>query len=346
MYKGVENISRRSFMAELKSLLGFMDEEDRARALARYDELFRAVGPENEDALAASFGSAVKQVLILEKEYSEARKIGIVPFLHPMKLPAEFIPEKFGDAPSAPGGGSSFVRSLADVLEKDALPANEESRETIGSMDEEFPLEELLPPGESPLKTWETVFPEVEIGLPAEPEPAFEEAVIPTDDPYTPAESDGPAEEQQEELSPEERGEEPAAGPGGPAATGAVRTESGEAEPEMTGELSEPEAAEEPGETEKLPYALSTEEITTAFAEEPADLSVPVSEQAEPAEPVIDAMAEDAPLPAAPRKQPAIKAPSSERSSAKKKSSPGAGRVRSSCCGSCPWQFSFLWVSR
>ena len=55
-------------MAELKSLLAFMDGEDRARALARYAELFRAVGPENEDALSVSFGSAVKQVLALEKE--------------------------------------------------------------------------------------------------------------------------------------------------------------------------------------------------------------------------------------------------------------------------------------
>ena len=203
-------------MAELKSLLAFMDEEDRARALARYDELFRAVGPENEDALSVSFGSAVKQVLALEREQSEARKIGVVPFLQPMSLPAEFLPEKPGGEAAEPGGESSFVRSLADVLEKDAPPADGEPQETIGPMDEEFPLEELLPPGESPLKTWDTVFPEVEIGLPPEPDPIPEEAVIPADEPSSPKESGVLSEGQTDGFLPAEQ-EEPPEEPEGPA---------------------------------------------------------------------------------------------------------------------------------
>ena len=322
-------------MAELRSLLAFMDAEDRARALARYDELFRAVGAENEDTLAASFGSAVKQVLTLEKELSEARKIGVVPFLQPMSLPAEFLPEKPGEAPAASGGETSFVRSLADVLEKDAPPADEEPRETIGSMDEEFPLEELLPPGESPLKTWSTVFPEVEIGLPAEPDPIPEEAVIPTDEPNTPEENSEPSDAKTDDLPAEGTEKEPAE-------AGETTDEAEAEEPAGNTEPSEEEQPPEPAEDEKLPYAVSTEEIAAVFAEEPADLSLPETGTSEPAETAIEAMEEETPPPPARRKQPAKKAPSSERGPSKKNAPPGAGRVFLAVLITFP--FIVLWV--
>ena len=70
------------------------------------------------------------------------------------------------------------------------------------------------------------------------------------------------------------------------------------------------EPAEEPAESEKLPYAVSTGEIAAVFAEEPADLSVPESE---PAETAIEAMEEEAPPRSVPKK-PAKKAPASEGS--------------------------------
>ena len=355
-------------MAELKSLLAFMDEEDRARALARYDELFRAVGPENEDALSVSFGSAVKQVLALEREQSEARKIGVVPFLQPMSLPAEFLPEKPGGEAAEPGGESSFVRSLADVLEKDAPPADGEPQETIGPMDEEFPLEELLPPGESPLKTWDTVFPEVEIGLPPEPDPIPEEAVIPADEPSSPKESGVLSEGQTDGSSPAEQEEPPEEPerPAEPTEAGETPAEAEEAEPDEDSDSSEPEAdsepfvseadtepsepeaetglsgpepAEEPAESEKLPYAVSAGEIAAVFAEEPADLSVPESE---PAETAIEAMEEEAPPRSAPKK-PAKKVPASGRASSKKNSPPGAGRVFLAVLITFP--FIVLWIA-
>ena len=58
-------------MAELRSLLAFMDPEDRLRVLRYYDRLFDDAGPEGEAALIDSFGSPVRQVLLIEKQYRE-----------------------------------------------------------------------------------------------------------------------------------------------------------------------------------------------------------------------------------------------------------------------------------
>ena len=243
----MSNISRKTFMIELKNLLSFMDGEDRDRALARYDELFSAVGEDNEDALIASFGSAVRQVLSLEKELREAQKIGVAPFMQPMPVPEEFRKDKVssGDgaereeekAPAVPDGPGSFVRTAAGVLEEEGDTA-EINWETISSMDEGFPMEDLVPASEDLPKTGETVFPEVQYGMPEEPAPIPEEDPIPTD-------------------VPEGQGKEPEAEETVPAA-----------------EIPEDTAAPEQNRQDSLPYAVSPGQIDDVFAgTEPIDLS-------------------------------------------------------------------------
>ena len=74
-------------MAEMRNLLSFMESADRDRALARYEELFARVGPAEEDKLIGALGSALRQVLALEKEYRLAQKDGKVPFTTPLPLP-------------------------------------------------------------------------------------------------------------------------------------------------------------------------------------------------------------------------------------------------------------------
>ena len=168
-YKGVLRISRKSFLAEMKNLLTFMDSKDRERALARYDELFDTVGPDNEEALIAALGSAVRQVLSTEKELREAQKKGIVPFTTPLPIPeglraapAAETPaeETAAPVPAENAPEESFVRAAAGVLEDGGLSV-EDSREAITAMEEDFPLESLIPPGEPPLSTAETVFPKI-----------------------------------------------------------------------------------------------------------------------------------------------------------------------------------------
>ena len=183
----------------------------------------------------------------------------------------------------------------------------------------------------------------MEIGLPPEPDPIPEEAVIPADEPSSAQESGELSEGQTDGSSPAEQ-EEPTEEPEEPAEpteAGEIPAEAKEAEPDLDSDSSEPEAdseplateadtglsgpepAEEPAESEKLPYAVSAGEIAAVFAEEPADLSVPESE---PAETAIEAMEEEAPPLSAPKK-PAKKASAPGRASSKKNSPPGAGRV-------------------
>lgn len=74
----MSHINRRSFMAELKSLLAFMDTEDRARFLCRYERMFDEAGPDGEDDLIRKLGSPVRQVLVIEREYREELATGII----------------------------------------------------------------------------------------------------------------------------------------------------------------------------------------------------------------------------------------------------------------------------
>ena len=326
----MSGISRKTFMAEIKNLLSFMDDEDRDRALARYDDLFRTVGEENEDALIASFGSAVRQVLSLEKELREAQKTGITPFLQPMPVPAEFrsdglFPEDDAaaedrDGPAVSGSRESFVKAAAGALADEDDEAD--SRwETINMMDEDFPMDSLVSSGEPPMKTSETVFPEVQYGMPEEPAPIPEEDVIPVDEPAEP--------------EPEAAGEEPV-----PAAWTA-----------------EERADQETEERSRSPYAVSADKVEALFAGvEPIDMSVPdtsaprtesvpETENNEITETVIDPMApETEPLSPGERAPEPRKEPAAERPvPAPGKTGPGAGRILAAILITFP--FIILWVA-
>lgn len=71
---GVTRINRRSFLAEMRSLLAFMDADDRARVLRFYEKLFDQAGEEGEGALLKKLGSPVRQVLQVEKLYRDKEK--------------------------------------------------------------------------------------------------------------------------------------------------------------------------------------------------------------------------------------------------------------------------------
>ena len=73
-------MNRKSFMAELRSLLAFLDAAERDRVLSRYERMFDEAGPEGEAAVIRCFGSPVRQVLQIEREYREAVASGETPF--------------------------------------------------------------------------------------------------------------------------------------------------------------------------------------------------------------------------------------------------------------------------
>lgn len=73
-------MNRKSFMAELRSLLAFLDAAERDRVLNRYERMFDEAGPEGETTVVRCFGSPVRQVLQIEREYREAVANGETPF--------------------------------------------------------------------------------------------------------------------------------------------------------------------------------------------------------------------------------------------------------------------------
>ena len=73
-------MNRKSFMAELRSLLAFLDAAERDRVLNRYERMFDEAGLEGETTVVRCFGSPVRQVLQIEREYREAVASGETPF--------------------------------------------------------------------------------------------------------------------------------------------------------------------------------------------------------------------------------------------------------------------------
>ena len=73
-------MNRKSFLAELRSLLAFLDAGERERVLSRYERMFDEAGPEGESAVIRCFGSPVRQVLQIEREYRDALAAGETPF--------------------------------------------------------------------------------------------------------------------------------------------------------------------------------------------------------------------------------------------------------------------------
>ena len=297
-------LNRKSFMAELRSLLAFLDAAERDRVLNRYERMFDEAGPEGETTVVRCFGSPVRQVLQIEREYREAVANGETPFADgeaagPEETEApeetEIIEEEY-----------TGVHILAEESEPEAEePLPEDLPEELIEEQPEELLPEPEPEEEIAAEPEPAVLPEIDLDeldfsdlgltftkkpaapvMPAAPEEEPEEEAGET--------TDGPAEDEEplpleplypEELLPEEEADKPAhpdaEEPAGEPADGAAEETADEAPAEPEPEMPEPETEPEEPETpdgaedvsENLPAAESFPEETeeAAEAEEPAD---------------------------------------------------------------------------
>lgn len=129
-------MNRKSFLAELSNLLTFLEKEDRQRAVRRYERAFEKAGPDGEADLIAQYGSPVRQVLRLEKEYNTALKNGEIPF--------EDIEESVRDPLPASGGmngAETSLENLGDIVS--GLYGEDAAAEPEGPAE---PTEIVVPP--------------------------------------------------------------------------------------------------------------------------------------------------------------------------------------------------------
>ena len=141
-------MNRKSFMAELRSLLAFLDAAERDRVLNRYERMFDEAGPEGETTVVRCFGSPVRQVLQIEREYREAVANGETPF---------------ADGEAA-GPEETEAPEETEIIEEEYTGAHIRAEESEPEAEE--PLPEDLP--EELIEE----LPEPEEEIAAEPEPA------------------------------------------------------------------------------------------------------------------------------------------------------------------------------
>ena len=294
-------------MAELRSLLAFLDAAERDRVLNRYERMFDEAGPEGEAAVIRCFGSPVRQVLQIEREYREAVANGETPFAdgyaaaEQEKTEAQEEPEIVEEKYT----GAHVFSAGAELETEEPLPeeaAEAQPEETQPAEDTE-PASEEAPVESAP----ETVLPEIDfddldfsdLGLtfpkkaaapvmaavPAEPEEPETPAEIAETEEPAPAEpvampeetpETGPAEDEllvetAAELLPEEIEQLPE-----PEADEPAEETPGKAETEEAAELEEPETLETPEETETPADAEIAEDL-------PAEEEPPFDEPAEEA---------------------------------------------------------------
>ncbi len=278
-------------MAELRSLLAFLDAAERERVLNRYERMFDEAGAEGEATVIRCFGSPVRQVLQIEREYREAVANGETPFAD-------------GDVTAAP--------EEAEAPEEPEI-VEEEYTETEIAFDEAEPeTEEPLAEETAEEQPEEPAIPAPEAPAPAEPEPPAA-AVLPEidlddldfsdlgltfpkktevpvqaeepaeEEPEAPAESEEPAIAEPENAPESETAED--------AFLAALLAEAETAETlleKLSDEPAAPEEEEPPAESEKsapadeTPETEETKETQTAESAEPAE---PETEPAETAEP-------------------------------------------------------------
>lgn len=295
-------MNRKSFMAELRSLLAFLDAAERDRVLNRYERMFDEAGPEGETTVVRCFGSPVRQVLQIEREYREAVASGETPFadgeaIGPEEAEApeetEIIEEEY-----------TGVHILAEETEPEVEePLPEELPEELIEEQPEEPLPEPDPEEEIAAEPEPAVLPEIDLdeldfsdlGLTFTKKPAA--PVMPAEPEEEPEEEagempDGPAEDEEplpleplypEELLPEEEADKPAhpdaEEPAGEPADGAAKETADEApaepEPEMPEPETEPEEPETPDGAEDVSENLPAEE---SFPEEAEEAEEPAEE--------------------------------------------------------------------
>lgn len=295
-------MNRKSFMAELRSLLAFLDAAERDRVLNRYERMFDEAGPEGETTVIRCFGSPVRQVLQIEREYREAVANGETPFADgeaagPEETEApeetEIIEEEY-----------TGVHILAEESEPEAEePLPEDLPEELIEEQPEELLPEPEPEEEIAAEPEPAVLPEIDLDeldfsdlgltftkkpaapvMPAEPEEEPEEEA--GEMPEEPAENEEPLPLEPlypEEVLPEEEAdkpahpdaEEPAGEPAGGAAEETADEAPAEPEPEMPEPETEPETPETPDGAEDVSEILPEEE---SFPEEAAEAEEPAEE--------------------------------------------------------------------
>lgn len=147
-------MNRKSFMAELRSLLAFLDAAERDRVLNRYERMFDEAGPEGETTVVRCFGSPVRQVLQIEREYREAVANGEMPF---------------ADGEAA-GPEETEAPEETEIIEEEYTGAHILAEESEPEAEE--PLPEDLPEELIEEQPEELPEPEPEEEIAAEPEPA------------------------------------------------------------------------------------------------------------------------------------------------------------------------------
>lgn len=298
-------MNRKSFMAELRSLLAFLDAAERDRVLNRYERMFDEAGPEGETTVVRCFGSPVRQVLQIEREYREAVANGETPFADgeaagPEETEApeetEIIEEEY-----------TGVHILTEESEPEAEePLPEDLPEELIEEQPEEPLPEPEPEEEIAAEPEPAVLPEIDLDeldfsdlgltftkkpaapvMPAAPEEELEEEAGET--------PDGPAEDEEplpleplypEEVLPEEEADKPAPPdteePAGEPADGAAEETADEApaepEPEMPEPETEPEEPETPDGAEDVSEILPAEESFPEETEEAVEAEEPAEE--------------------------------------------------------------------
>ena len=308
-------MNRKSFMAELRSLLAFLDAAERDRVLNRYERMFDEAGPEGETTVVRCFGSPVRQVLQIEREYREAVANGETPFADgeaagPEETEApeetEIIEEEYTGAhiraeESEPEAEEPLPEDLPEELieeqPEEPLPEPEPEEEIAA---EPEPEEEIAAEPEP------AVLPEIDLDeldfsdlgltftkkpaapvMPAAPEEEPEEEAGET--PEEPAEDEEPLPLEPlypEEVLPEEEADKPAPPdaeePAGEPADGAAEETADEApaepEPEMPEPETEPEEPETPDGAEDVSEILPAEESFPEETEEAAEADEPAEE--------------------------------------------------------------------
>lgn len=292
-------MNRKSFMAELRSLLAFLDAAERDRVLNRYERMFDEAGPEGETTVVRCFGSPVRQVLQIEREYREAVANGETPFADgeaagPEETEApeetEIIEEEYTGA---------HIRAEESEPEAEEPLPEDLPEEFIEEQPEELPEPE--PEEEIAAEPEPAVLPEIDLDeldfsdlgltftkkpaapvMPVAPEEEPEEEAGET--PEEPAENEEPLPLEPlypEEVLPEEEADKPAhpdaEEPAGEPADGAAEETADEAPAEPEPETPEPE---EPDGAEDVSEILPAEESFPEEAEEAEE----AAEAEEPAE--------------------------------------------------------------
>lgn len=310
-------LNRKSFMAELRSLLAFLDAAERDRVLNRYERMFDEAGPGGETTVVRCFGSPVRQVLQIEREYREAVANGETPFADdeaagPEETEApeetEIIEEEYTGAhiraeESEPEAEEPLPEDLPEELPEE-LPEPEPEEEIAA--EPEIDLDELdfsdlgltftKKPAAPVMPAVPEEEPEEEAGeTPEEPaeneeplplEPLYPEEVLPDDEPRRIESADEILDallaDAAAELLPEEEADKPAPPdaeePAGEPADGAAEETADEAPAEPEPEMPEPEEPETPDGAEDVSEILPAEESFPEEAEEAAEAEEPAEE--------------------------------------------------------------------